>query len=417
MFSSRYKSHHDASRDLKKRYTSATGGEEYLPAVLGGKPDSRRVIYLHVPFCNKICSFCPFHRPDELDRREYHRYLIEEMHKIQGYPYMKAPIDAVNFGGGTPTSLSPAQMKEVLTELKNSFSIAPGAEISVETSATGLSDGMIEVLSEGGVNRLSVGIQTFDDGARRLLGRRGSGEFAASRVAAAIKAGIRNTSVDLIYNYPAETDAQLANDLEIISQLDTAGISFYSLMLHEKTPLYRRLDEKTKADIFDMRREKELFDMIFDKLEPHGYKMLELTKLVKDSRDRYDYMEIRHGGGSCIALGHGAGGNIENYFYHNSHTVPDISEEIRVCSRGRVLRPEYRMIDSLIYAMQKGSTDLGAFSQRIGIDLISLFGEKLAAFADAGYLITDGDRVTLTRDGVFFGNNIISELIGMIADR
>ena len=67
--------------------------------------------------------------------------------------------------------------------------------------------------------------------------------------------------------------------------------------------------------------------------------------------------------------------------------------------------------------MQKGSTDLGAFSQRIGIDLISLFGEKLAAFADAGYLNTDGDRVTLTRDGVFFGNNIISELIGMIADR
>ena len=199
MFSSRYKSHHDASRDLKKRYTSDTGGEEYLPAVLGGKPDSRRVIYLHVPFCNKICSFCPFHRPDELDRREYHRYLIEEMHKVQGYPYMKAPIDAVNFGGGTPTSLSPAQMKEVLSELKNSFSIAPGAEISVETSATGLSDEMIEVLSEGGVNRLSVGIQTFDDGARKLLGRRGSGEFAASRVAAAINAGIRNTSVDLIY--------------------------------------------------------------------------------------------------------------------------------------------------------------------------------------------------------------------------
>ena len=188
-------------------------------------------------------------------------------------------------------------------------------------------------------------------------------------------------------------------------------------MLHEKTPLYRRLDEKTKADMLDMRREKELFDMIFDKLEPHGYKMLELTKLVKDGRDRYDYMEIRHGGGSCIALGHGAGGNIENYFYHNSHTVPDISEEIRICSRGRVLRPEYRVTDSLIYAMQKGSVSLGAFSRRIGIDLISLFGEKLAAFTDAGYLIADGDRITLTRDGVFFGNNIISELIGMIADR
>ncbi len=414
MFANRYKSHHDASRNLKKRYTTDTGGDEYLPAVLAEKPESRRVIYLHVPFCNKVCSFCPFHRPDELARREYHRYLMEEMHKIQNYPYMKAPIDAVNFGGGTPTSLSPAQMKAVLTELKNSFLIAPGAEISVETSATELSDEMIEVLKEGGVNRLSVGIQTFDDGARKLLGRRGSGEFAASRVAAAIKAGIRNTSVDLIYHYPAETDAQLANDLETISQLDTAGISFYSLMLHEKTPLYRRLDEKAKANMLDMGREKELFDTIFDKLAPHGYKMLELTKLVKDGRDRYDYMEIRHNGGSCIALGHGAGGNIENYFYHNSHTVPDISDEIHICSRGRVLRPEYRVLDSLIYAMQKGSVSLGAFSRRLGTDLLSLFGEKLAVFADAGYLHTDGDKITLTRDGVFFGNNIISELIGII---
>lgn len=414
MFAERYKSHHDASRDLKKKYTAGIGGDEYLPAVLAGKPASRRVIYIHVPFCNKICTFCPFHRPDELDRREYHRYLIDEMHKVQNYSYMKAPIDAVNFGGGTPTSLSPAQMSSILSELHSCFSIAPGAEISVETSATGLSDEMIEVLLKGGVNRLSVGIQTFDDGARKLLGRRGGGEFAASRVAAAIDAGIRNTSVDLIYNYPAQTDAQLARDLDTVAELDVAGISFYSLMLHEKTPLYGRLGSAEKARMQDLHREKELFDMIFDKLSPHGYRMLELTKLVKDGRDRYDYMEIRHSGGSCIALGHGAGGNIENYFYHNSHTSPEISDQIRICSRGRVLLPEYRVIDALIYALQKGNVRLSRFSGQLGADLPSLFGEKLARFADAGYLRTDGDSVILTRDGVFFGNNIISELIGTI---
>lgn len=125
-------------------------------------------------------------------------------------------------------------------------------------------------------------------------------------------------------------------------------------------------------------------------------------------------MEIRHGGGSCIALGHGAGGNIENYFYHNSHSVPDISDDIRICSRGRVLRPEYRVLDSLIYAMQKGSVSLGEYSKKLGVDLLSVFGKKLAAFADEGYLKADGDKITLTRDGVFFGNNIVSELIDCI---
>ncbi len=185
-------------------------------------------------------------------------------------------------------------------------------------------------------------------------------------------------------------------------------------MLHEKTPLYRHLDDETKARMLNLNREKELFDMILDGLAPHGYKMLELTKLVKGGRDRYDYMEIRHSGGSCIALGHGAGGNIENYFYHNSDSVPDISENVRICSRGRVLLPEYRVLDSLIYALQKGCAHLAPYSERLGVDLLSLFGEKLSRFSAAGYVHVDGDEITLTRDGVFFGNNIISELIGCI---
>ncbi len=95
MFTERYKSHHDASRNLKSRYTSGTAGADYLPAVLTGEAQSRRVIYLHVPFCNKVCSFCPFHRPDELNRREYHRYLIDAIRKVRDYPYMRAPIDAI----------------------------------------------------------------------------------------------------------------------------------------------------------------------------------------------------------------------------------------------------------------------------------------------------------------------------------
>lgn len=314
MFSERYKSHHDASRDLKNKYTADIGGAEYLPSVLAGNAASRRVIYLHVPFCNKICTFCPFHRPDELSRREYHLYLINEMRKICDYRYMSAPIDAINFGGGTPTSLSPEQMSAVLSELHRCFSIAPDAEISVETSATELSDEMISALKEGGVNRLSVGIQSFDDKARKLLGRRGNGEFAASRIAAAIRAGIRNTSVDLIYNYPGQTDAGLLRDIDTIAALDVAGVSIYSLMLHEKTPLRQKLTDAEKAAMSDINREKALFDIILDSLAPHGYRLLELTKLVKDGRDRYDYMEIRHSGGSCIALGHGAGGNIEKLF-------------------------------------------------------------------------------------------------------
>ena len=86
MYTVRYKSHHDASRNLKNRYAAAVTGEAYLPTVLAGSAQSRRVIYIHVPFCNKVCSFCPFHRPDALDRRTYHEELIREIRRVSVFP-------------------------------------------------------------------------------------------------------------------------------------------------------------------------------------------------------------------------------------------------------------------------------------------------------------------------------------------
>ena len=188
-FPTRYKSHHDASRSLKRRYTMNISAEEYLEQILNQPAKSRRAIYIHVPFCTKVCSFCPFHRPDRLRRREYHRHLIAEMRRIRGFEYMKAPISAVYFGGGTPTALSPEQLELILEELHQSFNISPDAEISVETSATELTDDMLSALRRQGVNRLSVGVQTFDDDGRALLGRRGGGDFAYSRIERALEYG------------------------------------------------------------------------------------------------------------------------------------------------------------------------------------------------------------------------------------
>lgn len=409
MYTFRYKSHHDASGELKKKYTSPEPALSYVGRVLNEPAASRRVIYLHVPFCNKICSFCPFHRPDELRRREYHRYLIEEMHRVCEYPYMRAPIDAVNFGGGTPTALLPEQMDAVLTELRNCFDIAPEAEISVESSATELTPEMVEVLKKGGVNRLSIGIQTFDDEGRKLLGRRGDGEHAAGSVRRAIESGIVNTSIDLIYHYPGQTMQRLEKDLAVIRSLGIAGLSFYPLILHEKTPIYHKLHERERALLSDTGYEYGMFKTILRTLAADGFRPLELTKLVRDGIDRYDYMNIRHTGGSCIALGHGAGGNIENYLYHNSAKVPVLSETVHISRAGRVVHPVYRLLDALIYELQKGRTDLAVWSERLDTDILSLWRMSLDRLQEEGLVtVTDG-RVVFTESGLFWGNNIIDE--------
>ncbi len=414
MYTTRYRSHHDASRALKKRFTSDIGKKEYLEQQLRTAANKPLVLYLHVPFCNKICSFCPFHRPDELKRREYHEYLIENIRNVSEYPLMKGLVGAVNFGGGTPTALTPAQMDAVLKELHERFEIQENAEISVESSAMELTDDMLEVLVKNKVNRLSIGIQSFQDDARKLFGRRRSGELAAKRIERAKEYGIINTNIDLIYHYPGQTKDMLKADLEMIKSLEIAGLSFYALMLHENTPLYDHITEEQKAQMMDVEREYDFYTMITEELAKSRFEALELTKLVRDKLDSYTYMELRHTGGNCVALGHGAGGNLGNYYYQNSYQSPVISDDIRVSSKGRVVTDEYRVIDEFIYELQKSTVDLEEYSKRLGIRLDTCLAESIGRLKEEGLILQNADKITFTNKGRFWGNNVIDEFVRCI---
>ena len=415
MYSERYKSHHDAYRTIKDLFEIKTDKAGYVRELLSRPASGPRAIYLHVPFCNKICSFCPFHRPDELKRREYHGYLMDEIGRIARFPYMEAPINAVNFGGGTSTALLPEQMERVLKKLHDSFNIPKGTEISIETSISELTDEMTDVLLEGGVNRISVGVQTFDDGGRRLLGRRGSGEKAALRLEKTKKAGFTNLGVDLIYNWPGETLDILERDVEIIRDLGLAGVSFYSLILHDNTPIAGIITPEERASMADIAWDRAQFDLIMEGLGAAGYSLFELTKLIRDGLDRYDYIRVRHSGGSCIAVGHGAGGNLDRYVYRNSSHAPLLGADAPVSVMGRVLDAKYFVLDEFINDLQKTEVSLRSYSERLGFDLEKLLSCILERLADGGLIQTEGDRIRLTRDGVFWGNNIIDEFLGNIA--
>ncbi len=411
MYETRYKSHHDAYRAIKKRFREEIDKTGYVREVLNTEATSPRVLYLHVPFCNKICTFCPFHRPDELKRREYDAYLTEEINRLSGFRYMQAPIDAVNFGGGTPTSLTPEQMARVLGHIRRSFDLREGAEISVETSITEFTDEMADVLKEGGVNRLSFGVQTFNDEGRKLLGRRGDGLRAIEGLRRAKEKGFRNIGVDLIYNWPGETLQILEEDLKTIKDLELAGVSFYSLMLHDKTPICSRITDAEKQRMADTKWDKTQFDMILRELGKEGYRIFELTKLIRNDLDRYDYIRIRHKGGSCIGIGHGAGGNIERYSFHNSANYPLLGDDVPVSSMGQVLGNTYFVLDEFINDLQKMTVDTDRYSDRLGFDFYSEVKDILERLEKEELVTIDGHSVTLTREGVFWGNNIIDELL------
>lgn len=342
--------------------------------------------------------------------------MTDKLERLSEYKYMQAPVESVYFGGGTPTALSPSQMNRVLKTIRNRFTLSGNCEISLESSVSELTDEMLCVLKENGVNRLSLGVQTFDDDTRKLLNRRGSGEYAMERMQKILESGITNTSIDLIYNYPRQTFAHLSRDLEIIKALKLAGISFYSLMLHEKTPLYARVSQEDRDILNDLGREYEFFLMILEKLSSDGYQVLELTKLVRNNLDRYAYMRIRHERGSCIAVGQGAGGNLDRYFYHNSD-MPDISEDIAISARGRMVAETYSVIDQFIFHMQNGSIAYKPYSDVLQTDLAQLFGPAMEELSEEEYIKLTTEGFELTPKGIFWGNNIIRELVNILLEQ
>jgi len=416
MYDIRFKSHHDASRNLKSYYYDETVDKEaYVKKVLEEGNDHKKVIYIHVPFCNKICSFCPFHRPDELKRSEYHNYVINQLALMKDYKYFESGIDAINFGGGTPTALKPYQMDMILTYLKENFKYKDNIEISVESSITELSDEMIDVLKKGGVNRLSIGVQTFNNDLRHILNRRGDSDRVVDRLSAVLKK-IPNTSIDLIYNILDESMDELKHDLDMIKKLNLAGISFYSLMIHEKTPLASRITKEEIEHMNDLSNEYKLFNTIIDTLKEDGYHPLELTKLIHNDRDRYYYMDVRHHGGDCIAIGHGAGGNIGNYVYRNTVSYPYMKNSA-VGLMGRVLKDEYFVLDDMIYSMQKNEIVFSNYDKRLNAKIEEILDPVLDRLAKDDLIIRTKESFKLTRKGFFFGNNIISDLINALVNR
>ena len=436
----RLRSHHDALSPL--RALSRPGGDVHS-LVREARPDDRpRAIYVHVPFCSHNCPFCNLNRRSASPPPDYVDLVCREIEGFAALPYLRAGrYGAVYFGGGTPTSLSPEGIPRILGTLRASLEIHPDAEITVETTVSDLTPEHIAALREAGVNRLSVGIQTFCDRGRRLLGRWGTGEEAAAKLEGLLTAGFRNVGIDLIYNWPGQTPEELAADLEVIASLDIAGVSFYPLILHPEAPIVRLLSSGACPPMGDLYYEKRLFDLIWEELTEAGFVLLELTKLVRPGRDAYRYVAIRYAGGDTLGLGAGAGGRLGNVLYLNPSDIPRWRARVErgllgpatprmlaalhpprrgnggeaptlvrrlIRARGICARvpPLYPLAYRLVGAVEFDRLRWAEFPP----ELRAILAPELEGLAAAGLVRPSPAGFSLTPDGVFWGHNIARDL-------
>lgn len=403
MFKERIKTHHSAMSEGKK-YLAGMGNAVEILDVPDESGRKNGTIYIHVPFCNKICSFCNMRRSLQKPSADYADLIVQEIRQYAELCYLQTTVfDAVYFGGGTPTTLETEDLCKILDALKAHFYFTENAEFTVETTVTELTEEKMQALITHGVNRFSVGVQTFDNAGRKQMGRIGSGEAAYQKLQKLKSYADVVVSMDLIYNYPGQTIADLKEDLEKIAELDLDGFSMYSLIDMKETSI---------EDAQGLASDEEMFYTIANVMKAYGYRFLELTKMVK--KDGYRYIMNRHQGADTLPLGAGAGGSLNHLSMMNPIQMEEYKKSVESFSerRGMLFLPEYKEIVRFKGDIQTvylpHNEEMYAKREQYDAFLNELLEQEM--------VVPEGEGYRLTEQGIFWGNTISRELSKLLAE-
>jgi oxygen-independent coproporphyrinogen III oxidase len=251
-------------------------------------------LYLHIPFCEKKCLYCDFYSIENRDPMEAFLAALEREIAAAAARGAGRTFDTVFFGGGTPSLLTPPQLEAILRRLHDTFAIAPGAELTLETNPGTVAPEKLAAYRSLGVNRLSIGIQSFRAEELRFLSRIHDAEQASACVAMARAAGFDNVSVDLIYALPGQTRDAWRESLSRALDLAPEHLSAYSLIVEPGTPLFRLVDA---GEVTPARpgTEADLYEYTMDVMARAGYEHYEVSNYARPGkRSRHNYAYWSH---------------------------------------------------------------------------------------------------------------------------
>ncbi len=405
-FETRYKSHHNSTGLINQYYPPSRINEDNFLNKLNEEPkDVPRVIYVHTPYCDKICSFCNLNREQlsgSLD--SYAEYIASEFDKYGQYRYFKnKPVDVIYFGGGTPTVYKSKQLELILSSIDRNIKLSEGYEFTFETTLHNLTDEKLIIMEKYGVNRLSIGIQSFTTEGRKFYNRTFDQEETIKRIKNLKSKFKGEVCVDIIYNYPNQSIEASISDAKTIKELDLGSSSFYSLMIHNGSSLSKDIENDKLKLKDDLIRERKLHDAFIDELtRDSDYYILELTKIAKKNRDDYKYIKARNFGGDTFPIGVGAGGNVDNI------GIFRMKKEMSMF----VEKGEYQQrIDRIGGLFQFPVVEKKNITSHLEEVEIKIFNETINRLKENELIIEDEENYFLTRNGLFWGNNITREIL------
>ena len=375
-------------------------------------------LYVHIPFCKQKCMYCDFPAYQNLqDYYETYVYaLVQEMDLwISEHPESKSkPIDTIYFGGGTPTELSIQQLQMIVDKIKSTFTITDDCHMTIESNPGEVDLQYLTKLVKLGFNRISFGVQTFDDKALTMLHRSHDGEKAIQAVYDAKEAGFTDINIDLIYGLPRQTLEDIQHNLNIVKDLPINHISTYGLQVEVGTYLYH-LVQKNLISIPSESIDESMYDTMMAGLKELGFERYEISNFAKDNSYSRHNLKYWH---YIDYLGFGAGAhsfydgirrsnnrNVMPYIQSvDRYTMPTIDTETITVERAQE--------DFCFLALRtKWGLDEQKFDDRFGVSVHNLFGNILEELVTKGLLEYQNGSYHLSSEGAKHGNYVFSQFI------
>ena len=372
-------------------------------------------IYIHIPFCKSRCIYCGFYSSTLFGlQHDYAAALIKEMHmrssefKELGCIDNTNMVDTIYIGGGTPSTLPLSDIQEILNTVSECFPGYP-REVTIEVNPDDITPEFVNRLRSIGINRISMGIQTFDDSRLQFLHRRHTSSQAIDAVRIIKDAGIENISIDLIFGFPNQTLDEWESDVQTAVSLAPTHISAYSLMYEEGTTLYRMMSEGKITQIDD-ETSLAMYKYLMDALKAAGYEHYEISNFAKPGYRSIHNSSYWH---NVPYLGIGASAHSYN-IGTRSWNIADIRQYIKAINNG-MLPSESETIDATTHYNDLVTTSLRT-SDGMNLDSISpTFRQYALQCADIhiknGLLKHTDNRLQLTCEGLFVSDMIMSDLI------
>ena len=369
-------------------------------------------LYVHIPYCDTKCAYCDFYSITRQDSRAaFIPALIREIHSYGREPYTRNTFDTIYFGGGTPSLLTEEELSRILEALRQTFPLAEDSEITLEANPGTIRPEKLKAFKELGVNRLSMGVQSFDDGDLKALGRLHNAGQALQSFAEARRAGFDNISLDLIFALPGQTLKRWRKNLKTLLELAPEHVSAYNL-IYEPGTLFHRWREEGKLKAAPDALEEKLYATTMEALENAGYIMYEVSNYARGER-----YYSRHNGKYWDHTPYlGFGPSAHSYWpeerWSNIRSARGYNQKVHAgespVSFQEQLGPETRMFETVMLGLRtRRGIDLTRFAKHFKNDFGAIFRPQTEKLIREGFARIEDNHFRLTAKGLMICDEII----------